>query len=179
MGPQPPSLPHTGASRRARRSPFADRTKGVWCRLPPQLLSRYSYAWFWPSFYWKLRTHSATRFFAAPDMETRFPCLQTSSGPRHTWEYVQDQGNAPEIPERAVVLGGDRFRRGWGFLGLLYVRGGDYRRLVRGGDMDFIPVYGFNNVQVLLSAGQKWARQGLTPVWPEHQTCTWNSLMEI
>jgi hypothetical protein len=43
--------------------------------------------------------------------------------------------------------------------------------------MDFIPVYGFNNVQVLLSAGQKWARQGLTPVWPEHQTCTWNSLM--
>ena len=43
--------------------------------------------------------------------------------------------------------------------------------------MDFIPVYGFNNVQVLLSAGQKWARQGLTPVWPEHQTCTWTFLM--
>src|SRR5450756_1106738 len=60
MGPQPPSLPHTGASRRARRSPSANKTKGVWCRLPPQLLSRSSYAWFWPSFHWILRTHSAT-----------------------------------------------------------------------------------------------------------------------
>src|ERR1035441_2197196 len=104
MGPPPPSLPHTDASRRARRSPFADRTKGVWCRLPPQLLSRSSYAWLWPSFHWKLPIHSATRFFAAPDTETRFPCLQISSGPRSTWEYVQDQGNAPEIPEQAISL---------------------------------------------------------------------------
>src|ERR1039457_5028941 len=54
---------------------------------------------------------------------------------------------------------------------------GDYRCVVRCGDVDSIRVYRFNNVQVLLSAGQKWARQGLTPVWPEHQTCTWNSLM--
>src|ERR1017187_9073150 len=82
MGPQPPSLPHTGASRRARRSPFADRTKGVWCRLPPQLLSRSSYAWFWPSFHWKLRTHSAARFLAAPDTETRFPCLRPVPAPK-------------------------------------------------------------------------------------------------
>src|ERR1017187_501413 len=104
MGPQPPSLPHTGASRRARRSPFADKTKGVWCRLPPQLLSRYSYAWFWPSFHWKLRTHSATRFSAAPDTETCFPYLQTRSGAQNTGDRAQDQGNAPEIPERAVVL---------------------------------------------------------------------------
>src|ERR1039458_3925229 len=104
MGPQPPSLPHTGASRRARRSPFADTTKGVWCRLPPQLLSRSSYAWFWPSFHWKLRTYSAVRFSAAPDTETRFPCLQTRSGAQNTWEYLQVQGDAPEIPRRAVVL---------------------------------------------------------------------------
>src|ERR1035441_5771686 len=82
MGPQPPSLPHTGASRRARWSPFADTTKGVWCRLPPQLLSRFSYAWFWPSFHWKLRTHSATRFLAAPDTETRFPCLRPVPAPK-------------------------------------------------------------------------------------------------
>src|SRR5664280_2749739 len=119
MGPQPPSLPHTGASRRARRSPFANTTKGVWCRLPPQLLSRSSYAWFWPSFHWKLRTHSAARFLAAPDTETRFPCLQISSCPRSTWEYVQDQGNAPEILEQAVVLGGDALRVGMELLGFL------------------------------------------------------------
>jgi hypothetical protein len=119
MGPQPPFLPHTGASRRVRRSPFADKTKGVWCRLPPQLLSRSSYAWFWPSFHWKLPIHSAARYFAAPDTETHFPCLQTSSGPRSTWEYVQDQGNAPEIPERAVVLGSDALRVGMELLGFL------------------------------------------------------------
>src|ERR1039458_3854317 len=81
MGPQPPSLPHTGASRRARRSPFADTTKGVWCRLPPQLLSRSSYAWFWPSFHWKLRTHSATRFLAAPDTDRKSTRLILRSKP--------------------------------------------------------------------------------------------------
>src|ERR1035437_8609171 len=115
MGPRPPSLPHTGASRRARRSPFANKTKGAWCRLPPQLLSRSSYAWLWPSFHWKLPIHSAARLSAAPDTETRFPCLQASSGPRSTWNHVQAQGKAPEVPERAVVLGGDRSRGGWGF----------------------------------------------------------------
>src|ERR1035437_8692172 len=104
MGPQPPSLPHTGASRRARRSPFADTTKGVWCRLPPQLLSRSSYAWFWPSFYWKLPIHSAARFSAAPDTETRFPCLQTRSGAQNTGDRAQARRKAPEVPERAVVL---------------------------------------------------------------------------
>src|ERR1039457_5632015 len=126
MGPQPPSLPHTGASRRARRSPFADTTKGVWCRLPPQLLSRSSYAWFWPYFYWKLPIHSAARFSAAPDTETRFPCLQTRSGPRNIGDRAQTRRKAPEVPEQAVVLGGDactvrgmstisRFREGkWG-----------------------------------------------------------------
>src|ERR1035437_2353150 len=102
MGPQPPSLPHTGASRRARRSPFADKTKGVWCRLPPQLLSRSSYAWFWPSFHWKLRTHSATRFFAAPDTETRFPCLQTRSGAQNIGDRAQARRKASEAPRRAA-----------------------------------------------------------------------------
>src|ERR1019366_7704302 len=104
MGPQPPSLLHTGASRRARRSPFEDKTKGVWCRLPPQLLARSFYAWLWPSFYWKLRTHSAARFLAAPDTETRFPCLQTRSGARNTWNHVQAQGKAQEIPRRAIFF---------------------------------------------------------------------------
>src|SRR5665647_3392537 len=129
MGPQPPSLPHTDASRRARRSPFADRTKGVWCRLPPQLLSRSSYAWFWPSFHWKLRTHSATRFFAAPDTETRFPCLQTRSGAQNTGDRAQARRKAPEVPRRAVVLatvacsreGGDSLDPG-------LAGGGDYGR---------------------------------------------------
>ena len=27
-----------------------------------------------------------------------------SSGPRSTWEYVQDQGKAPEIPRRTILL---------------------------------------------------------------------------
>ena len=31
-------------------------------------------------------------------------------------------------------------------------------------------------VRMLLSAGRKWAMQGLTPVWQEHQACAWNSL---
>src|ERR1039457_5409026 len=104
MGPQPPSLPHTGASRRARRSPFVDKTKGAWCRMPPRLLSKSSYAWLSPSFHWKLRTHSAARFFAAPDTETCFPRLQTRSGAQNTWEYAQAQGSAPEMPERATFL---------------------------------------------------------------------------
>src|SRR5450759_2136530 len=136
MGPQPPSLPHTGASRRARRSPFADTTTGVWCRLPPQLLSRSSYAWFWPSFYWTLPVHSATRFLAAPDTETRFPCLQTRSGAQNTCEYVQDQGNAPEVPRRTIFWRGTRSGKGLGSLGNLSGWGGDYRRLVLGGGMD-------------------------------------------
>src|ERR1017187_1462474 len=130
MGPQPPSLPHTGASPRARRSPFADTTKGVWCRLPPQLLSRFSYAWLWPSFHWKLRTHSATRFLAAPDTETRFPCLQTSSGPRHTWNHVRAQGNAPEIPRLGHLLARGRApREGWDFWKSSLAGRGDYRCL--------------------------------------------------
>src|ERR1017187_2905368 len=110
MGPQPPFLPHTGASRRARRSPFANKTKGVWCRLPPRLLSRSSYAWFWPSSHWKLRTHSAARFLAAPDTETRFPCLQTRSGAQNAWKYLQVQGDAPETPEQVISLRGDVFQ---------------------------------------------------------------------
>src|ERR1035437_4987338 len=104
MGPQPPSLPHTGASRRARRSPFADKTKGVWCRLPPRLLSRSSYAWLCPSFHWILRIHSAARFLPAPDTETRFPCLQTRSGAQNTGNRAQALRKAPEVPRRAVVL---------------------------------------------------------------------------
>src|ERR1035441_9811826 len=104
MGLQPPSLPHTGASRRARRSPSANKTKGAWCRLPPQLLSRSSYAWFWPSSHWKLPIHSATRFLAAPDTETRFPCLQTRSGAQNTGDRAQARRKAPEVPKQAISL---------------------------------------------------------------------------
>ena len=33
----------------------------------------------------------------------------------HSWEYVQVQGNASEVPERAILLRGDAFpRAGWG-----------------------------------------------------------------
>src|ERR1017187_4562030 len=129
MGPQPPSLPHTGASRRARRSPFADKTKGVWCRLPPQLLSRSSYAWFWPSFYWKLPIHSAARFSAAPDTETRFPCLRpvpaldipgTMSGPKGTPRKYQGGPSS---------CAGDALRGGMGYWESLLGGGGDCRRM--------------------------------------------------
>src|ERR1017187_8964420 len=133
MGPQPPSLPHTGASRRARRSPFADTTKGVWCRLPPQLLSRSSYAWFWPSFYWKLPIHSAARFSAAPDTETRFPCLQTRSGAQNTGDRAQARRKAPEVPERAVVLATGTRWGGVGVAGILAGRGGGFRGVWFGG----------------------------------------------
>src|ERR1017187_1947349 len=137
MGPQPPSLPHTGASRRARRSPFADKTKGVWCRLPPQLLSRSSYAWFWPSFYWKLRTHSATRFFAAPDTETRFPCLQTRSGAQNTGDGAQARRKAPEVTRWGTFLARVTYSgEDGGDLESCLAGGGDYRRVVRGRDMD-------------------------------------------
>jgi hypothetical protein len=110
MGPQPPSLPHTDASRRARRSPFANKTKGAWCRSPPQLLSRSFYAWLWPSLHWILRIHSAARFLAAPNTETRFPCLQTSSGAQNTGNRAQARRKAPEVPRRAISLRGDAFQ---------------------------------------------------------------------
>src|ERR1017187_2727771 len=137
MGLQPPSLPHTGASRRARRSPSANKTKGVGCRLPPQLLSRSFYAWLWPSSHWILRIHSAARSSAAPDMETRFPCLQTRFGARNTWNHVQAQRKAREVPERAVFLTTlPVFREGGDYLHSSLARGGDYHELVSGRSMD-------------------------------------------
>src|ERR1039458_2907036 len=137
MGLQPPSQPHTGASRRARRSPSANKTKGASCRLPPQLLSRSSYAWFWPSSHWKLRTHSAARSSAAPDTEMRFPCLQTRSGPRSTREYVQAQGNAQEIPRRAIFLTTVPVSSGDGDSSRASLAGdGDYRHPVCGRGVD-------------------------------------------
>src|SRR5665647_1651534 len=45
-------------------------------------------------------------------METRFSCLQTRSGAQNTGDRAQARRKAPEVPERAVVLGGDRFRGG-------------------------------------------------------------------
>jgi hypothetical protein len=47
--------------------------------------------------------------------------------PRNTWKCLQAQRNASEVPGRAVVSGGDRFRGGWGFQRVLFGRGGDYR----------------------------------------------------
>src|ERR1017187_192937 len=136
MGTQPPSLPHTGASRRARRSPFVDKTKGAWCRLPPRLLSKSSYAWLSPSLHWKLRTHSATRFFAAPDTETCFPRLQTRSGAQNTGDRAQARRKAPEVPRWGTFLVTATCSRGWGFLEVLSGSGWGLSRLVRGRDMD-------------------------------------------
>src|ERR1035437_1190001 len=136
MGPQPPSLPHTDASRRARRSPFADRTKGVWCRLPPQLLSRSSYAWFWPSFHWKLRTHSATRFFAAPDTETRFPCLRTRSGPDIPGTTSKPKGTPRKYQSRSSPCA-TTHSEGMGIPGSpVWLGGGDYGSGIGKGDVD-------------------------------------------
>jgi hypothetical protein len=52
-----------------------------------------------------------------------FSSRQAYSGPRSIWNHVQAQRNASEVPERAVFLRGDRFRGGWGFLGLRSGRG--------------------------------------------------------
>src|ERR1017187_5251796 len=60
---------------------------------------------------------------AAPDTETRFPCLQTRSGAQNTGDRAQARRKAPEVPERAVVLGGDRFRGGMGLLGIIFWEG--------------------------------------------------------
>jgi hypothetical protein len=57
---------------------------------------------------------------------------QTSSGPRNTWNYIQAQGKATEVPERVVVLSGDRFRGGWGFLGILAGREWGYQACSNG-----------------------------------------------
>jgi hypothetical protein len=105
--------------------------------LPQQLLSRSSYAWFCPSFHWKLLIHPAARFLAAPDTETRFPCLQTRSGAQNTGDRAQARRKAPEVPEQAVVLATVMCsREDGGDLGYCLVGGGDYRCLVRGRDMD-------------------------------------------
>ena len=59
--------------------------------------------------------------------------------PQNTWEYIQAQGNAPEVPRWGTFLarvtcsgedGGD--------LGYCLAGGGDYRRLVLGGGMDLL-----------------------------------------
>src|ERR1039458_561671 len=65
-----------------------------------------------------------SRYFSSPP---------ASSGPRHTWDQVQAQGNAPEIPRRAVFLASLMCsREGGDSLESCLAGGGDYRRLVRG-----------------------------------------------
>src|ERR1035437_7109905 len=63
---------------------------------------------------------SPTRPASTPPLASASPsAFQTASGPRNTWKCLQAQRSASEVPERAVVLGGDRFRGGWGFHGVL------------------------------------------------------------
>jgi hypothetical protein len=49
-----------------------------------------------------------------------FPVLlltPDSSSPRNTWEYVQAQGNAREVPRRTIFLATvTSSMEGWGFL---------------------------------------------------------------
>src|ERR1019366_8617691 len=50
-------------------------------------------------------TESATaQVDRRPGVVDVFSRFRFSSGPRHTWEYVQDQGKAPEVPRRATFL---------------------------------------------------------------------------
>src|ERR1019366_558520 len=66
-----------------------------------------------------------------------FPSRQTSSAPRHTWNHVRAQGNAPEIPRRAIFLATvTGSGRDGDSLEVCPAGGGDYRRLVRGGLAD-------------------------------------------
>ena len=69
-----------------------------------------------------------------PGTSLRF---RVSSGPRSTWEYVQDQRNAPEIPKRAIFLTMAADSREAGdSLDSCQVGGGDYRPVVRAGLAD-------------------------------------------
>src|ERR1035441_1726250 len=66
-------------------------------------------------------------------METRFPCLQTRFGARNTWDHVQAQRKAREVPERAVFLTTlPVFREGGDSLESCPAGGSNYRRLVHG-----------------------------------------------
>jgi hypothetical protein len=59
----------------------------------------------------------------APWCSRYFSSSPAASGPRNTWECIQAQGNASEIPRLGIFLHGDALRGGWGFLGLLSGRG--------------------------------------------------------
>src|ERR1017187_1393754 len=83
---------------------------------------------------------SRTTLLARLVSQEYFSCPPTSSGPRHTWEYVQDQRKASEGPEAAVFSCGDALRGGWGIPWNPGWQGvGIYRRQVRGGDVDLQP----------------------------------------
>src|ERR1019366_1108075 len=80
------------------------------------------------------RTLAALRFWVRPrTASTRARQLSrtpsSSSGPRHTCEYVQAQGKTQEIPRRAISLPGDGLRRRDGnFVDSCLAWGGDCRR---------------------------------------------------
>ena len=57
------------------------------------------------------------RAAVANGFQKYFSSSSSCSGPRNTWNHVQGQGSAPEIPRRVIFLHGDGFRGGWGFLG--------------------------------------------------------------
>src|ERR1017187_8853459 len=44
------------------------------------------------------------RATVANGFQKQFPSSSSCSGPRHTWNHVQTQGSAPEIPTRATFL---------------------------------------------------------------------------
>ena len=59
--------------------------------------------------------------------------LQTCCGPRHTWEYIQAQGRAQEMPRRGIFLAAVPLPGGMGIPWTPVWQGGrDYRRRIRG-----------------------------------------------
>jgi hypothetical protein len=137
---------------RTGRTQRRSQLKAQWPVDRDKTLSRFCPAWKSKNFVSRARnTPLRSLFLSAWEAKGSWSCtarpagldfprsaLQPCSGCRNTWERLQAQGNAQEVPERTVVLGGDRFRGGWGVHRVLSGRGGYYRCVVRRGDMDLM-----------------------------------------
>src|ERR1035441_9342535 len=94
-------------------------------------------------------------------METRFPCLQTRFGARNTWNHVQAQRKAREVPERAVFLTTlPVFREGGDSLESCPAGGSNYRRLVPESDGPAVGAASARDWQLWLADARRAAAAG-------------------